>query len=82
MHFTLISDLLVLQLYTSQSPFHGVSDGTAILRILNGKRPERPTFQGGPQMSDKLWSVVEQCWAQSPSDRPLSSELVELVRSV
>lgn len=71
-----------IQLYTSQSPFLGVSDGTVLVRVLSGVRPKRPTFHGGAEMSDALWSLVSRCWAQSPSDRPLTHELVNLIEAI
>ncbi|THH32590.1 hypothetical protein EUX98_g1593 [Antrodiella citrinella] len=66
-------------LYTSQSPFFGMPDGTVLVRVLAGKRPKRPTFHGGVEMTDALWDILNRCWAQSASDRPLASEIVTLI---
>jgi len=71
-----------VELYTSQAPFFGTSDGAVLVRVLAAKRPKQPRFHGGEEMSDALWGLLSRCWAQSPSDRPLTSELVSLFDAI
>ncbi|KAF8169191.1 kinase-like domain-containing protein [Mycena galopus ATCC 62051] len=62
------------ELYTEQPPFASLSDITALLMVLDGKRPERPL--GPPVMSDTLWKHVTNCWAESPTTRPSTALVV------
>ncbi|TCD61785.1 hypothetical protein EIP91_007939 [Steccherinum ochraceum] len=74
-----------IELYTSDAPFHELLEATAMLRVLSGRRPPRPSFLGGKQdvskMPDALWSLIERCWAQDADQRPLASHLLDLVES-
>ncbi|KAJ6542665.1 hypothetical protein B0H19DRAFT_854394, partial [Mycena capillaripes] len=61
------------QLYTGRPPFSRLHDPAALMKVINGERPERPS--GPPAMSNLLWRLVTQCWAQTPTARP-STQLV------
>lgn len=69
------------QLYTSEAPFTGCSEGNVIARVLSGKRPSRPRFQGGELMSDKVWSVLERSWTQSSQERMGAEGIAEVLGS-
>ncbi|KAK1230558.1 hypothetical protein PQX77_006358 [Marasmius sp. AFHP31] len=43
--------------------------------IMNGARPERPTDIPNLQMSDELWTVMEECWKTEPPERPSAGDL-------
>lgn len=53
------------------------SDTQVLLKVaFSGARPARPTFFDGTLMEDNLWSIVQSCWAQKPSQRPDVDRLV------
>ncbi|KAF8183770.1 kinase-like domain-containing protein, partial [Mycena galopus ATCC 62051] len=52
-----------VELYTGRPPFSNLPEPAALLKVLNGERPERPT--GPPAMSDALWQHVTKFWAES-----------------
>lgn len=43
-----------------------------MLRVLRGRRPERPKDIG-----DAIWKLVESCWNEDPTARPSPHQLVE-----
>ncbi|KAJ7817849.1 kinase-like domain-containing protein [Mycena olivaceomarginata] len=53
-----------LELYTGQPPFSELSQAAALLRVVNGERPGRPS--GPPAMSDALWQNANRYWAEDP----------------
>ncbi|KAF7373318.1 SH3 domain-containing protein [Mycena sanguinolenta] len=51
-----------------------MSETAALLKVLNGERPERPL--GPPTMSDTLWQHVTEFWAESRTARPSTHSVV------
>ncbi|KAJ7197945.1 kinase-like domain-containing protein [Mycena pura] len=64
-----------LELYTGMPPFGRLPGSAAIFQVPDGKRPERPT--GDATMSEALWGLVGDCWAQQSAERPQSEAVVE-----
>ncbi|KIM28691.1 hypothetical protein M408DRAFT_131307 [Serendipita vermifera MAFF 305830] len=65
--------MAVLECLTLEKPFaNRRRDALVISDVLNKKRPNRPTNEGGCSrwMSDDLWSLLNQMWAEDPKDRP------------
>ncbi|KAJ7333210.1 kinase-like domain-containing protein, partial [Mycena albidolilacea] len=66
---------LCIEIYTGEQPFWSIQqDILVVLRVLDQKRPPRPSSSGPPvgtrAMSDRLWAIVEGCWVHKPSGRP------------
>ncbi|KAJ6589590.1 kinase-like domain-containing protein, partial [Mycena capillaripes] len=66
---------LCIEIYTGEQPFWSIQqDMAVVIRVLDQKRPPRPSSSGPPDgtraMSDRLWDIVEACWTHKPSDRP------------
>jgi len=55
------------------------TDVAVILGVMKGERPRRPEKSpgSGRAMSDSLWSIVQRCWAQIPSERPSIASVVQ-----
>ncbi|KAF7340968.1 Kinase-like protein [Mycena sanguinolenta] len=64
-----------LELYTGLNPFSGMTDAVAMLKVINGERPPRPS--SSPAMSDILWNHVSTYWAQEPTTRPATQLVVQ-----
>ncbi|KAJ7875387.1 kinase-like domain-containing protein [Mycena olivaceomarginata] len=63
------------ELYTDRPPFSSLPEPAALLKVLKGERPERPS---DPRtMSDALWQHVTEFWAQSPDARPPTRSVVQ-----
>ena len=45
--------------------------------VNHAKRPPKPHLQAGinREFDDKLWSLIEECWSQEPSNRPTASKV-------
>ena len=48
----------------------------AMLSIMNGKRPSRPTH---PTFTVDLWTLVQRCWHQDPTSRPQILEVLKVL---
>ncbi|KAF7349185.1 Kinase-like protein [Mycena sanguinolenta] len=56
------------ELYTERPPFADLPETAALMKVLDGERPERPP--GPPVMSDTLWQNITDSWGQNPVTRP------------
>ncbi|KAJ7207633.1 kinase-like domain-containing protein [Mycena pura] len=67
---------MCLELYTGRPPFIGLSETAAMLQVIRGGRPDRPT-QEEQAMTAALWQFVNECWEQTSASRPSSKDVVE-----
>jgi len=49
--------------------------------ILEGERPEKPTFDTTRGYTEKLWEMTTSCWEGDPSDRPTVDHVLDVLRS-
>ncbi|KAF7347165.1 PINc domain-containing protein [Mycena venus] len=64
-----------LELYTGRPPFSGQPEPAALIKVISGDRPERPS--SSPAMSDILWQHVSAYWTHEPSARPVTQVVVQ-----
>ncbi|KAJ6582042.1 kinase-like domain-containing protein [Mycena capillaripes] len=64
---------LALEMYTGRVPFFGCKDIVVPGRVMAGQRPARPD---SPVIPDHLWDLIEVCWSQEPTARPLMETVV------
>ena len=62
--------MVILEVLTGQAPFPHYDTWRAILKVLDGERPERPQGAEGVQLTDNVWQTLEQCWSPKPEFRP------------
>jgi len=55
------------QAFTGAVPFHGKVPAAAMLSIMGGERPPRPSH---PQLTSNLWALMQRCWDKNPASRP------------
>ncbi|KLO11001.1 kinase-like protein [Schizopora paradoxa] len=70
--------MTVLELMTGQVPFNQTRRTTSVLiAATDGLRPERPTDPAveARGLDDRLWDLMNRCWAQEPEDRPSIKEV-------
>ncbi|KAK2463096.1 hypothetical protein APHAL10511_004751 [Amanita phalloides] len=61
--------MTVLEILTGKAPFSHLSyDASVIFYIVRGRKPRQPE-----EIQDKVWSILCQCWAQDPRERPTMS---------
>jgi len=65
--------LASVQVFSGAIPFgDGVSSVSAMLAIVQGKRPQRPTHS---TFTEDLWMLIQRCWNGDPHSRPKVSEV-------
>ena len=64
------------QVFTGAVPFDKSPLTAAVIAIMKGDRPPRPT---NPACSDKLWMMMQRCWDQKPHLRPEVSEVFQVL---
>ncbi|KAF8991845.1 hypothetical protein BDQ17DRAFT_266751 [Cyathus striatus] len=57
---------------------------TVITKVISGQRPLPPkpdskAYQSG--LTDWMWSLIEECWDQNPTKRPMISDVVDRLSS-
>ncbi|KAJ7933025.1 kinase-like domain-containing protein, partial [Mycena leptocephala] len=73
---------LCIEIYMGEQPFPSIQPDVAVVfQVRDEMRPRRPSSSGLPDgarvMSDRLWAILEACWAHKPSDRPDMGTVLE-----
>ncbi|KDQ51592.1 hypothetical protein JAAARDRAFT_140013 [Jaapia argillacea MUCL 33604] len=72
---------VALELYTGQVPFPELRDIQVPSVVVSGARPRYPgAGQYGRTLPQTLWGVMEQCWEQTPSDRPTALDVLKMLQ--
>ena len=75
--------MVVLEVLSGQVPFtEDPSDFTAMQKILDGVRPERPQGIEGVCFTDELWVMLQRCWLSRPAHRPTAEGILECLIDV
>ena len=65
-----------IQVFTGAVPFSAQSHLAAIVAIMKGRRPPRPTH---PTFTENLWTLMQRCWDHDPHLRPEVSEVLQVL---
>ena len=49
--------------------------------VDRNERPERPSMAKAPQLSDKVWTVMQLCWQAEPTSRPAADAIRNMLPS-
>ncbi|KAH7333823.1 kinase-like domain-containing protein [Rhizoctonia solani] len=68
---------LSMEIYTGERPYGSMDwNGQTTMKVFkNQLRPSRPLRIIPDKQGDKLWKLLNQCWAGTPSHRPTSAEV-------
>ena len=66
-----------IQAFTGAVPFNNLPDATAMLAVMEGRRPPRPSH---PTFTDELWALTQRCWNDNPRLRPDALEISRVLR--
>jgi hypothetical protein len=66
--------LLPHKAFTGRTPFNNHTSLMAVVAIMNGERPPRPTHQ---DLTDELWDLVQRCWNENRDERPRMLEVLQ-----
>ena len=72
-------DYSSMQAFTGAAPFGNNQPAAAVLAIMGGKRPARPTHSN---FTDELWALMKRCWDPDPRSRPEISEVWKALRGL
>ena len=59
--------------FTGSVPFGDRNSSSAMIAIISGKRPPRPTHS---TLTDSLWELMNRCWDQDRHNRPRMLEVI------
>jgi hypothetical protein len=65
-------------MWTRNRPFPALNDFAILLRVTQGKRPERPAPEDcrGQELPGDVWILIGACWAQDAGVRPRMTEVL------
>lgn len=63
---------------------HLKNDAQVIIEVTkrNGRPPRPPQPAEDRGLTDEVWSLIEDCWATQPGDRPNVTTIVSRIRSI
>lgn len=64
------------QIFAGHVPFPWIHPFGAVYSLTNGDRPPRPSH---PDLSDRVWNMIERCWEKNPSLRPPIKTVVDIL---
>jgi len=68
---------LCFQVLTSKVPYYYLpGDAAVAVCIYTDVKPLRSRY---PEVSDKDWRFIEECWSAEPLDRPSADRVVEVI---
>lgn len=68
--------MLAVEVFTGKVPFGDIKNETAIVSIVNGKRPTKPLVAEELGLTADMWKFIGKCWEQNPNKRPNINEVV------
>ena len=71
--------MVILEVLSEEPPFMGDKEFIVMRKVIEGQRPERPERE---EFTDKLWTVMEQCWLPLSVDRPTVEAVLECLGQV
>jgi serine/threonine protein kinase len=66
------------QVLVGRPPFAGQSDAAVILSVFRNNRPPRPVH---PEVTDRVWNMIERCWNKDPFNRMSAAEVVDILEA-
>ena len=76
--------MLCLEVLTGKPPFRNrPRSATVITDIIDGILPTRPPVEVPDRgLSDRLWYLMQHCWARKPEERPLMNVVVQKMKTL
>jgi serine/threonine protein kinase len=68
--------MVIYEVLSGQAPFAPYEYTTAVLKIVEGERPERPQGEEGRLFTDDIWDTLGLCWKHQPHDRISASAVL------
>ncbi|KAF9645422.1 kinase-like protein [Thelephora ganbajun] len=68
--------MVMIEVFTGAAPFSDRPAAKALLAIVQGERPPRPTH---PTFTENLWILMQRCWYHDPHSRPTALEILQIL---
>lgn len=69
--------MVIYETISGKLPFHEHATPAILVKVVRGERPSR-----GVMFTDRLWKILEWCWAPQPGDRPSIEEAIRCLEVV
>lgn len=69
--------MVIYETISGEPPFRNDPDCTISLKVVKGERPTRRT-----KLTDRLWEMLEICWALQPTNRPSINDVLRCLQVV
>jgi len=71
--------MVMIEVFTGTRPFANLRNDSLVQKALeNGSRPLKPDASGNG-LTPQIWELIQRCWDQDPSHRPLAREVVSIL---
>ncbi|KAF7966471.1 hypothetical protein HWV62_38170 [Athelia sp. TMB] len=74
--------MVCYEIFSERIPFEGKNDLQVIRAVSIGKRPERPANAHSRGLTDDVWGIMDDCWAQLPEKRLSAGQAVGRMRGL
>ncbi|KAF8678642.1 kinase-like protein [Rhizoctonia solani] len=76
--------MTLIEIYTGESPYGSMNwTGNVMIKVMSGQlRPSRPIALPPNNYGNKLWEIMNQCWATRPNERPTSEQVYERLKEI
>ena len=66
------------QVLAGKPPFAGRAEAAVIFSVFQNDRPPRPVH---PEVSDRVWNMIQRCWERNPFQRMTAADVVDLLEA-
>ncbi|ELU38302.1 Pkinase domain-containing protein [Rhizoctonia solani AG-1 IA] len=82
-HCCVETNVFLQEVISREMPYAGAKDSAIVFKVVGGVKPTRPEahIPKGIEQADRLWSMLNSCWANEPEERPNAFEVKNLQRS-
>ncbi|KAF9793040.1 kinase-like domain-containing protein [Thelephora terrestris] len=70
--------MLAWEVFAGKHPFAGNVEAAGIFSLFRNNRPPRPVH---PEMTDRVWNMIESCWNQDPFKRMTAADVVDVLEA-
>jgi hypothetical protein len=69
---------MTVQILSGQVPYYYLArEGQVLMEVQAGRKPNRPA---DGFITDRLWGIINLCWADMPNDRPTMETVSRYIR--
>lgn len=70
--------MLAWEVLTGKPPFGKNVEAAVILSVFQNERPSRPAH---PEVSDRVWNMIQKCWNEDPFNRMTAADVVDVLEA-